>query len=232
VARLQAAGLSPSRIRQARQVLSASLQSAVEAGYIGANPAAGVKTPRERPREMRFLSAEEVERVAAATPEPSDTLMLVLADGGLRWGEAVALRRSRVDVLTGRLHVAESLAEVRGELHFGTTKTHRDRAVSLPGFLRERLAHHLVTWVRPDAEALVFTTPEEAPLRHSNFRYRVWLPSLERAGPGRPSEDSQSTPHRSVVVDRRRRPPQGHPEPPRALFDHGHPRPLRPLVPG
>jgi hypothetical protein len=35
------------------------------------------------------------------------------------------------------------MAEVSGELHFGPTKTHQDRTILLPPFLRDRLAEHL-----------------------------------------------------------------------------------------
>jgi integrase len=33
----------------------------------------------------------------------------------------------------------------------------------------------------PDADSLLFTSPSGSPLRHSNFRRRVWLPALAGA---------------------------------------------------
>ena len=182
VAGLEAKGLSPSRIRQARQVLFSSLELAVEAGYIPSNPAAGVKIPRERPREMRFLMAVEVEQLASVVPAQYSTLVFVLAYGGLRWGEAAALRRHRIDALAGRLQVAESLSDVGGELHFGTTKNHRGRVVTVPPFLKAKLNEHLTTWIGSEPEALVFQSPEGTPLRNTNFRRRVWQPALKVAG--------------------------------------------------
>ncbi len=47
---------------------------------------------------MLFLSAEDVERLAAAIRQPYATLVYLLAYGGL-WGEAVALRRKLCDIL-------------------------------------------------------------------------------------------------------------------------------------
>ena len=182
VAGLEAKGLSPSRIRQARQVLFSSLELAVEAGYIPSNPAAGVKIPRERPREMRFLMAVEVEQLASVVPAQYSTLVFVLAYGGLRWGEVAALRRHRIDALAGRLQVAESLSDVGGELHFGTTKNHRGRVVTVPPFLKAKLNEHLTTWIGSEPEALVFQSPEGTPLRNTNFRRRVWQPALKVAG--------------------------------------------------
>ncbi|CAN5808031.1 site-specific integrase [soil metagenome] len=182
VADLQASGLGPSAVRQARQVLNSMMKLAVEAGYLLVNPVTGVTAPRQDDREMLFLSAEEVERLAAAIQPPYATLVYLLAYGGLRWGEAVALRRKRCHLLRSRVEVAESLAEARGRLDFGTTKTHQRRMVVIPGFLRELLAAHLAARVGDDQEALVFTSREGQPLRNSNFRRRVWHRATAEAG--------------------------------------------------
>ena len=87
-------------------------------------------------REMLFLSAEQVGALADAMVKPYDTLVYVLAYGGLRWGEAIALRRGRCDLLHSTLHVRESLVDVDRRLILGATKTYANRAVSLPPFLR------------------------------------------------------------------------------------------------
>ncbi len=182
VADLQASGLGPSGVRQARQVLNSMMTLAVEAGYLVVNPVAGVKVARQPDPEMLFLSAEEVERLAAAIRDPYGTLVHLLAYGGLRWGEAVAVRRRRCDLLRSRIEVAESLSEARGELHFGATKTYRRRMVIIPAFLSEILAEHLAREVDDDPDALVFTSPLGKPLRNSNFRRQVWYQAVADAG--------------------------------------------------
>ncbi len=106
----------------------------------------------------------------------------MLAYGGLRWGEAAALRRGRCDPQRSRIEVAESLADVEGHLYFGATKNHRSRMVAIPRFLRDRLATHLARQVPDDPEALVFTSPNGAPLRNSNFRRQVWYQAVEETG--------------------------------------------------
>ena len=78
--------------------------------------------------------------------------------------------------------MAESLSEVRGTLHFGSTKTHRRRMVVIPGFLRELMAEHLLRHVDDDPNALVFTSPLRQPLRNSNFRRKIWTQAVESAG--------------------------------------------------
>ncbi len=93
IADLDRSGLSASRIRQAYFLLGQILRAAVESVYLSKSPCVGVRLPPMQIREMRFLSTEEVEAVAGAIAEPYGVLVYTLAYGGLRWGEAAALRR-------------------------------------------------------------------------------------------------------------------------------------------
>jgi len=181
IANLQASGLGPSGVRQARQVLGAMLTLAVDAGYLPSNPVEGTSTPRLPETEMLFLDADQVDRLADTIRQPYGTLVYLLAYGGLRWGEAAALRRKRCDLPHTRIEVAESLADVEGRLFFGPTKNHRSRIVSIPGFLTDLLATHLDRHVPDDPTALVFTTPTGTPLRNSNFRRQFWYQAVEEA---------------------------------------------------
>lgn len=169
-------------MRQARQALNAMLTLAVDAGYLNANPVNGTSTPRLPNSEMLFLDADQVDRLAATIQEPYGTLVYVLAYGGLRWGEAAALRRKRCDLARSRIDVVESLADVGGHLYFGPTKNHRSRIVPIPGFLRDLLDQHLVRHVPDEPDALVFTTANGTPLRNTNFRRQVWYQAVESAG--------------------------------------------------
>ncbi len=220
VAELSARGLSPSRIKQAYHLLSSILRAAVESGYIGRSPCIGIKLPRMVQREMHFLSAQEVELLVNETPPPYDLLIYVLAYGGLRWGEAVALRRSRCDLARSRLLVAESLADVSGQLLFGPTKTYAARNVVIPRFLVDELARHLQDEVRPDATALVFTGRGDQPLRNSSFHKAVC--AARRTSCRTP--DSRLTPHLCGTAHRSRRARQGDPAPPRPLESGRHPQ--------
>jgi integrase len=181
VAEMHAGGLSASRVKQSHQVLRQILNSAVDCGLLDHNPSQGVKLPRDARSEMACLTAEEVERLACVVPAPYRPLIHVLAYGGLRWGEATALRRRRCDLSGGRLIVAESLADVNGRAVFGETKTYRVRKTWIPVFLVEELRAHLET-MDPAPDALLFTAPKGGPLRTANFRQRVWWPALDAAG--------------------------------------------------
>jgi integrase len=181
VAVMHGEGLSGSRVKQCHQVLRQILSSAVDCGLLDHNPCQGVKLPRDPRSETACLTAEEVERLAAAVPTPYQSLIHVLAYGGLRWGEATALRRRRCDLIGGRLIVAESLADVNGRAVFGQTKTYRVRKTWIPTFLVEELRAHLQL-VDSAPDALLFTAPRGGPLRSANFRQRVWWPGLDVAG--------------------------------------------------
>jgi integrase len=102
------------------------------------------------------------------------------AYAGLRWGELAGLQwirtylddnpRIEIDRKFGALH------EVRGRLELGPPKTPASvRAVHLPPFLADELRAHRER--NPDAR-FVFTGVDGGLHRRSNFRRRVWLPTL------------------------------------------------------
>ncbi len=75
IADLQASGLGPSGVRQARQVLNAMLNLAVDAGYLPSNPVDGTSTPRLPEPEMLFLDADQVDGLADTIREPYGALV-------------------------------------------------------------------------------------------------------------------------------------------------------------
>lgn len=165
--------ISPARIRQALQVLHASLDMAVDDGLISRNPTHRVKAPPVRKRRQLFLAGDQLEALAA-TAESLSTgsggLVRLLGYGGLRWGEAVALRWENIDPARRRVDVEASATEISGRLVFGVPKTHETRTVIVPGFVMDSLGE--------PAEGLVFRAPRGGPLRHSNFTRGVWVPAV------------------------------------------------------
>jgi integrase len=111
------------------------------------------------------------------------TLVLTMLGTGMRWGEAVGLRRQAVQLLRRPPHlvVADALHEVNGRLYFGPPKTRASqRTIPLPSVVAQALAVHLPANGNPDD--LVFTAPQGGPWRRRNWATRCWLPALERAG--------------------------------------------------
>jgi integrase len=123
---------------------------------------------------MRFLSAEEVGRLANAMDERYQALIYLLAYGGLRIGEAAALRVDNLDLLHGRAQVVQSLSEVDRRIYLGPTKTRSRRTVTLPDFLRSMLSQHIEAF--RNSEDFVFSAPDGGALRPRNFRARAWAP--------------------------------------------------------
>ena len=64
---------------------------AVEWGYLGTNPAKGVKAPPASPARERFLTEDEAERLVAAATGDTIQFIRLMLNTGLRPGEALAL---------------------------------------------------------------------------------------------------------------------------------------------
>ena len=179
IGELEASGLSHSRIRQARQVLGSMCRLAVHEGLITRDPTGATRLPRQSRRRMIIITPGQLERLVSVMDEPNDLITLTLGYTGVRWGEMAAIRVRDLRADAGTIHISQSLAEIGGDLHFDTTKTHRDRIVGVPAFLVDRLrirAKGLPT------DGLLFTTKTGRPLRHSNWHSQVWKPAIEASG--------------------------------------------------
>lgn len=182
VGSMQRDGLSASRIRHSLVVVRSMLDAAVRDRMLAVNPCHGVKAPKLHRREAPYFEPAVVDRIVAATPAPYDFLVRVLGVGGLRFGEAVALRRSSVDLMRRRLLIEESLAEVGGRFVFGPPKSHAVRAVPLSESFAAAFESYLEAHVAPEADALVFTGPKGGPLRYRYAHGSLWRPTLAALG--------------------------------------------------
>ncbi|MFI5093324.1 MAG: tyrosine-type recombinase/integrase [Candidatus Acidiferrales bacterium] len=163
-----------------RHLLSKVMGMAVNWDYVLNNPVRGVKMPeRTLKRPHRFLTAEEVRRLVAASNEPLRTIIILATMTGLRVGEFLALRWGRIDLLRGTLRVAETC--YKG--HFGSPKTRASRReVPLaPAVVRElknvysRSAEH-------SQDALVFAKSQGLPLATDNLRKKALRTACKRVG--------------------------------------------------
>lgn len=190
IAELRAAGLAPSTVHKAAQILAKCLRAAVDDGRLARNPADRLDLPRVERHEMRFLTPAEAATLADTINEDYRALVLLGAYGGLRLGEMLALRRSRVDLLRRHLDVAETVATVRGQLIVNPPKTRAGhRRVPLPRVVTDALeAHYEATGARE----LVFTAPEGGYVRSELWRRRVWQPACVKAGLGELLKDDET----------------------------------------
>lgn len=182
VADMVANGAAPGTVRNARKVLRLVLNTAEGSGAIRSNPCNGVRVPASPKVEMVFLSAEEIEALAAAIDPRYATLVRLAAYTGLRAGEICALRVGRLDLLRSRVLIAESVTEVEGYgLVFGEPKTNERRSVTLPAFLRDDLGAHLAGRTSEPAD-FVFPSATGGVLRHKMFYKRMFKPAVVNAG--------------------------------------------------
>ena len=181
IARMIDEGLSSSRIRQAYSLLNRLMKAGLRSRHITFNPVVGAPLPSLPRQEKRFLSAPEIDRLAASIDPAYRVWLYTMAWTGLRFGEAAALKRRNVDALRSEIQVIEAMTEVNGKVHFGATKNNRHRTVYVPRFLRDMLNDQLTTVVGPDADALIFTSPRGRVVRRHNFNGRIWKPATRAA---------------------------------------------------
>jgi hypothetical protein len=114
---------------------------------------------------------------------PYRALILLAVFGSLRWGELAGLQRNDIDLEAGTIRIERQLAEQRGggftvappKSEAGT------RTVVIPQAITPIISHHMHTYVTAGPDSLVFTSAAGQPLRHANFRARIWLPALRAA---------------------------------------------------
>jgi integrase len=171
---------------KALQILRQILDLARRDRALATNPADEVKPPGTEPKRTgRALSDDDITAIldaAETTDESTAAVVWLMARAGLRIGEALALRRSDVDLANGRLKVQRSLNR-RGELVAtkGRKRTDQGRTIPLPADLTERLRRHLTESTAVSIDGLMFAAPKGGPIRYTNWRRRVWVPTIEAA---------------------------------------------------
>jgi integrase len=146
IAAKRAAGKAPKSVTNYLGLLNAIYVHAVKRSWCSRNPVALVDTPRapRRDPDSRFLTAEELEALLAATRDDpvgrlEYAIYLTAAMTGMRRGELLALRWQDVDWENQLIRVRRNYT--KGE--FGTPKSRRSsRAVPLAGRVAAELRAH------------------------------------------------------------------------------------------
>ena len=167
--RCEGKGRRASRLRQAHQLVGAVLKFAIKAKYISVNPADEIDLPTLPDTEQRYLTHEQLQRVAVASGRLR-TLILVLGYCGLRFGEAAALRVEHVDIPARRINIRRSVTSVRKlGLIEGPTKNHESRSVPIPASVARMLKNDIEGL---DKDSLVFESHRGGWLTLGQARYR------------------------------------------------------------
>lgn len=181
VAELSSKGLAPSTVKATYLTFGQIMKTAEIDGIIHRSPCIGVELPADTSgTEMHFLTTAQVAALAGSINDRYRCLIFTAAYTGMRAGELGALKLERVNLLKRTVDVVESLAEIRGTLTTGPTKTGKRRAVTLPAFLAEMIGAHIGSY--PSRDGYVFTAAKGGPIRQHNFRVRHFHPAVRQAG--------------------------------------------------
>jgi integrase len=131
--------LSASMVANIYSVLARILDDAVRDRQLTSNPVRGVKLPRRAPRRNVYLTAVQLDRLADEAGRYR-SLVLLLGVGGVRWGEAAALRVSDIDFLRRRVALHRNAVKVGRQFAVGTLKSNKSRTVAPPTFVIDALA--------------------------------------------------------------------------------------------
>jgi integrase len=130
-------------------------------------------------------------------------LVLLLAYGGLRIGEALPLRRKHLDVAGGRVVVEDAVTELPVGPIIDTPKDHQRRELLVPAFVVEAVRRYLAT-MPDDPEVFVFPGRQEhtkaRQQSYSGFRRR-FRQAVAAAGPGDVTPHDLRATHASWVAD-------------------------------
>lgn len=171
-------GVSASKVIEACGVLKRILDGPLRDRVIPSNPAAqrSAPLPRRPQHDRPVLTPAEVERLVTATRREDDKLIVrLLAYGGLRVGEALALRLIDHDRDRHTLTIRQSVGEVGGRLVVGATKTYAVRTITLPVSLSKDLP-------ASGGSVLMFPNSKGGHRRYRVWRRDSWDPAIKACG--------------------------------------------------
>jgi integrase len=196
--RLLKSGVSESMAAKAYRLLRAILMTATkEDELIRVNPCRIKGADQEHAAERPVLSVPQVFALADRMPARYQALILVTTFASLRWGEAMGLQRSDIDVTAGTVRIRQAFVEQRGVgLVLGPPKSRAGvRTVALPSSVIPALKTHMDTHVGKAGDAFVFTGESGRTVWRGTFNKLVkWAESVKAVGsPGLHFHDLRHT---------------------------------------
>jgi integrase len=175
-------GVSEVTAAKAYRLLRAIFNTALDDGLIRRNPCRVKGADRETSPERPVLTVAQVYALADAIGPRYSALILLATFASLRWAELAALTPADIDLDACTVRVTRQIDYPRGGGYsFGPPKSKAGRrVVDFADLIVPDLRKHLAAI--DQADALVFTSPDGTPLRHSNFYRRAWMPALKVAG--------------------------------------------------
>jgi integrase len=174
---------APTTVRSYYGSFRSLMGAAVDMELIGRNPCRGIRLPVAKAKEKRVLTPPELHRLADAVGPQWRAMIYLAGVMGLRFGEVAAVRVGDVDLEGGRVTITRAVSEAGGRIVISEPKTTASiRALNLPDQVVGEIRRHIALLELEGAEELLFADQFGGPLRASNFRGRVFVPAVERAG--------------------------------------------------
>lgn len=179
--REQSESLAPSTIRTRLTQVRGVIRGAVGDRVLREDVTAGVRPPKARRREhtMMIPTAEQVAALLGAVEGQFRAMFALCAYGGLRIGEACAVRLEDLDLDAGTLHVQRQVVRKEGGgSELGPPKAESERVVYLPADLVVMLREHIEFW---GVEDQLFWAAGRKLMTGSTADFR-WRQAKERTG--------------------------------------------------
>lgn len=181
----RSAGLSAKTVQNHLNFLHGVFAYSVKRGWAASNPVAHVDRPkktRSPHRRIRFLEPAELDKLITAVVDDElgateAPLYLAAALTGLRQGELLALKWMDVDLVAGRVRVADSFT--RGQMD--SPKSHRGRSVPMADRLAGELERHRHRSRYPHEDHLVFCHPTTGNVLDPSKVRKRFRQALQRA---------------------------------------------------
>jgi integrase len=161
--------------------LAGTLNAAVRAKHLSANPCDGNRMRRDAPSEMVFLTHEEFALLHSCVSEHWQPLVEFLVASGARFGEATALKPGDINLAEGTVDIRRAWRYVAGEgFQLGPPKT--KRSVRTIDVAANTLAKLDLTgeWVFTNSGRSA-NGRHGGPVRGPNLYSNVWRPAMARA---------------------------------------------------
>ena len=178
-------GVGKTTVQESLALMSQMMEAAARHQLIMSDPTTLVRAPTPDPHVDRFLSRAEASLLLEQFTGQDRLFVETLLYCGLRFQEAAGLRRFRVDLLRKRIQVAK--VQPRKGAEKQPKSAAGSRSVPLTDELVVKLSKHIPA---PDDD-LVFRGRDGGRISSENWRKRVWLPAVGRAG----LQDPRPTPH-------------------------------------
>jgi integrase len=183
--------LAPRTVRYAHSIFHSALDQGMDWNLLPFNPAKGVKLPKKKRAEVRYLSGDEIGAFMGAAWFDLHSAYFELAlVTGARPGELMGLKWSEVDLENETIKIKQTLVRDREGWYLRPPKTAKaKRTIPIPPATVQTLIEHKADQGRYRLKVgrswsdhgLVFTNDVGQPLERHNFVRRHFKPTLRRA---------------------------------------------------